>query len=375
MKNIALIFFLLMISFACSEEREEKNTIAQTVSKPEWLAGYPQVRTGARSADLVIKTDKQAKLYYVVTDTPMTLSPSDLVLEATSATSVRTRAHGSMTVNALEEKVQTFENLEPGKEYYFHVVAQNPLDASSETPVQTLKKATFIRQDTSAFYSEVENREVSFLIYQPEEALKNKEEKYPAIIFLGGLGEVAHGNKTINLIRNGSLPEYISKGNDVPMIVLSPQHVTQEWNVQMVEESINYAIKNYPIDENRVYLVGTSAGAFGGIDYAQSYPNRLAAIVPISGGGKNDEACKLKNMAVWAFHNQHDHIVSPGRSVTFIDALTNCGPSKEVKLQLFPDAGHNCWKRIFDPKHEDWAKTPNMERVDIYQWLLQQSRQ
>ena len=195
------------------------------------------------------------------------------------------------------------------------------------------------------------------------------------IIFLGGLGEVAHGNKTINLIRNGSLPEYISKGNDVPMIVLSPQHVTQEWNVQMVEESINYAIKNYPIDENRVYLVGTSAGAFGGIDYAQSYPNRLAAIVPISGGGKNDEACKLKNMAVWAFHNQHDHIVSPGRSVTFIDALTNCGPSKEVKLQLFPDAGHNCWKRIFDPKHEDWAKTPNMERVDIYQWLLQQSRQ
>ena len=374
MKNIVLLIFLGMIGVACSEEKEEKNTVAQTVGKPEWSAGYPQVRVGARSADLVIKTDKQAKLFYLVTDTAMTFSATDLMREATSPSLAGVKANGTITINALEEKTQTFENLEPGKQYYFHLIARNPLDETSEVPVQTLKKATFVRQDTSEFFSQAENREVSFLIYQPEEALKNPQEKFPAIIFLGGLGEIARGNKTINLLRNGSLPDYISKGNDVPMIVISPQHVTQVWNVHMVEESINYGIKNYPIDEDRIYLVGTSAGAFGSTEYALTYPTKLAALVPISGGGKNDEACKIKNVAVWAFHNQHDDIVSPGRSITFIDALSSCAPSKEVKLQLFPDPGHNCWRRIFDPKHQDWAKTPDMERIDIYQWLLQQRR-
>jgi len=374
MKKIVLLYLFALLVFACTEEKEEKDTITEAAGKPEWSAGYPQVRTGSRSADLIIKTDKEAKLYYIVSDTTLNLSTKDLMREANASSSEHVIARGTFSVNALEEKVQTLDDLEPGKQYYFYTLAQNPLDTASTVNVNTLTKSTFIRQDTSEFFSAFENRDVIFLAYQPDEALKKPEDKFPAIIFLAGLGEVAHGNKTINLIRNGTLPEYIDKGNDVPMIVISPQQVTQEWNPQMVDEAINYAIKNYPIDEDRIYLVGTSAGAFGSTEYALNYPTRVAALVPISGGGKNDEACTLKNMAVWAFHNERDNIVSPGRSVSFIEALEGCSPTKEVKLQLFPDAGHNCWKRVFDPNHEDWAKTPEIARVDIYQWLLQQSR-
>jgi predicted peptidase len=154
------------------------------------------------------------------------------------------------------------------------------------------------------------------------------------------------------------------------MIVMSIQHVNREWDINLVKEAMDYAFENYPADKNKAYLIGTSGGGHGAWSFAEAYADRVAAIVPISGWGDEDKACNVKGMGVWAFHNEKDDIVHPGKTLSMIDAVKSCSGSEGPKLQLFPDRGHNCWRRVFDPNHEDWKKSPNIPRVNIFEWLL-----
>jgi predicted peptidase len=211
-------------------------------------------------------------------------------------------------------------------------------------------------------------------MYRPEEVLKHPDKKYPIAFFLTGYGEVGTKKQPIAMIHNGSLTEYIYKGNDVPLMVMSIQHVKEVWNSDLINEGIDHALTTYPIDENKMYLVGMSGGAFGVWAFAQEHPERLAAIVPISGMGDPDKACKLRDLAIYGIHNGIDEVVHPGKTTSMIKAVEECNPLQEVNVLIFPDDGHNAWRRVFDPNHEDWLMSPETPRIDIYQWMLSKSK-
>jgi predicted peptidase len=383
MKTIKLFLALVMIAVLSCDEKDEpvsqnsatdpkNNTTVPAI--PAWASGSPAVANGATSADIKLETNKPSKIYYIITDEEVALSAGELMAEASSPTLPTIVYNGIEELSEKEPYVESIQKLTESKKYFGYFVAATDDEALATQEIKSLSFTTKIRQDTAQFTSASEKRNVDYLLYQPEEVFKNPGKKYPIIFFLGGLGERAHGSKKINVIQNGLLPEYIYKGNDVPMLVMSVQHNTDTWNTELVGEAMDYALANFPVDKSRIYLVGTSAGAFGVWDFAQKHQERLTAIVPISGGGDKHEACKLTELGIWAFTNKVDRTVSPGLSVSMIKAINNCKPKQEAKLKVFPDTGHDCWRRVFDQHHPDWSKSPNEGKVDIFQWLLQHQR-
>ena len=357
------IIFGLILSAAtfisCSDKSEEIVPKSSSTQKaPAWSSGFPSVKSGAISVDINVQTERPASIYYVVTREDVTLEPEQLVTEATSPT-LASIIHASVSqVPAKETVLESIPELEEHQPYFAHFLALSEGQSAANETVKKLSFTTAIRQDTSHFFSASENRNVNYLIYRPESVFKEPEEKYPVIFF----------------IQNGLLPEYIHKGNDVPMIVMSIQHVDEDWQNELVGEAMDHALSTLPIDKSKIFLVGTSGGAFGVWEFAQEFPERVSAIVPISGGGEPEKACELRNLGVWAFTNHHDDLVPPGRSIAMIKAINECSPPREAKLNIFPDEGHDCWRRVFDKNHPDWSKSPNTEKVDIFQWLLTQSR-
>jgi predicted esterase len=342
---------------------------------PTWSSVYPLVAFGATTVDLRFQTDKQAKVYWVIADQAIPFTPQDLKQQATASTNSAIKFKGITPIDANVENLEKVIKLLENKSYYAYFICESITGAVLQQNVKSVSFTTYFRQATGEYNSVAENRKVLFLIYRPEEVLKYPTKKYPICFFLGGNGEVTTQGQ-INLIRNGSLPEYITK-NDVPMIVMSIQHIVKSWNTTMIDEGVDYAMATYPVDVKRVYMTGISGGGFGCWNYALGHAAKLTAIVPISGGGNNGQACNIKSLPIWAFHNQTDPIVNISASQNMINAINACtAPKLTPKFTIFPDDGHDCWRRIYDQNSPDWTYPGKngIPKVDIYAWLLTNSK-
>jgi predicted peptidase len=370
-KFLTLLAFSIIL-LSCGDD--ENGSPTNPTGAPSWTANYPNVAQGAVSVDLNLQTDKASQVHYVISDKALNLSADEIRQQTSKTTNAAIKFKGVVETKANEENRKTVTNLSEHKKYFAYLVAQNVKDTLAQKVVESFEFTTYYRQDTAEYHSTAENRQVKYLIYQPEDALKYPDKVYPICFFLGGNGEVASADKPINMIRNGSLPEYIHKGNDVPMIVMSIQHTALNWNTSLIDEGVNHGLATYPVDTKKVYLTGISGGGFGCWNYSVDHADKLTAIVPISGGGPKGKACNLKNVAIWAFHNQTDNTVAPSNTKDMIAAVNACPPNKEVKMLIFPDTGHDCWRRVYDQKHADWKKSPSVDKFDIYAWLLSKSK-
>lgn len=371
-----MIISAVIATSSCNDRNEEQvisKSATNNIDSP-WTSGFPALKSGATSADLVLQTEKSSSIFYVITNEDIPLTPEQVMNEAVSPSLPSVVHAAKVDVAAKESSITTIEELKESQSYFTHVVALADGQSVADQAVQKLPFTTAIRQDTSQFFSAHANRKINYLLYKPERVFKDPNAKYPVIFFLGGFGETATQARPINVIQNGLLPEYIHKGNNVPMIVMSVQHVEEVWENELIGEAMDHAVKTLPIDKTKIYLVGTSGGAFGVWNFAQEFPERVSAIVPISGGGDTGKACAMKDLAVWAFTNNQDDLVPPGKSKAMIKAINDCSPKKEAKLKVFPDRGHDCWRRVFDKNHPDWSKSPNEEKVDVFKWLLEQTR-
>ncbi|HYF69590.1 MAG TPA: hypothetical protein VD884_15700 [Ohtaekwangia sp.] len=373
MKTLIPTYFLIAAGFfSCGSDDDD--VLKGPKGAPVWTQGYPQIAHGAVSVDLNVQNDKTSKVYYIIANKALTLSASEVMKYAVKPNTSNIKFSGVIEAPSGQETRKTITGLSEHTTYHTYLVAQNKSDTLFQFDVQGGKFTTYYRQDTSEFTSLAEDRKVKYLIYRPEEALKYPDKQYPMCYFIAGNGEVASPDKPINMIRNGSLPEYIYKGNNVDMMVMSIQHTKKDWNVSVIDEGIEHGNTTYPVNQKKVYLTGMSGGAFGVWNYAVAHPEKLAAIVPISGGGNKGKACMLKDLPVWAFHNQTDNSVASSNTTTMINAIKACPPSKEIKQLMFPDKGHDCWRRVYDKKHANWSKSPSVEKFDIYQWMLSKSK-
>jgi predicted peptidase len=340
---------------------------------PAWVKTKPEVVYGVTSADLLLETDRDAKVYWVVANKELFLTSEQLKAEAAAPSNGNIKFNGTTDVTGKSRKAAKVTGLAAETNYYIYIVAASKVDNTLEAKVNVSEFKTHKRQEQGSYQSTAESRRVQYLIYKPEDAWKYPDQKFPICFFLGGNGEVA-ALDAINLVRNGSLAEYISKGNDVPMMVMSIQQIKTDWNTNLIDEGVEFAFKNFPVDLKRVYMTGISGGGFGVWNYAVGHAAKLTAIVPISGGGNKGKACELKNVPIYAFHNKIDGIVNPSNSQNMVDAVNACPPKEQAKIFIFPDEGHDCWRRVYDQNHWDWAKSPGSPKVDIYAWMLSKTK-
>ncbi|MEQ8243998.1 hypothetical protein [Fulvivirga sp.] len=208
------------------------------------------------------------------------------------------------------------------------------------------------------------------------------DQTYPLIVFLHGRGERGDGtNESANNIltwgplrhiKHDRFKSFTFEDKKYSFIVIAPQlnKPTSLWEPGLVDEVINYAILNYPVDVSRIYLTGLSMGGNGTWVYAYSdynTQNRLAAIVPIASWGNIDKACKIasRNIPVWAFHGTDDNVIAFDRGKAVFDAAHSCMKNNmpEMKFTAYEETKHDSWQKAYDIRNE--YHTPN-----VYEWML-----
>ena len=191
------------------------------------------------------------------------------------------------------------------------------------------------------------------LSYRYLVALPDGPGPWPLLLFLHGSGE--RGANLEALKRHGP-PRLMAEGRTFPYVVLAPQCPRGRWwSAEALEALVDHALQTWPIDPTRVWLTGISMGGYGAWSLAVRCPERLAALVPICGGGKAREARRLRDLPTWAFHGARDDSVPVGESVTMVEAVNRAGG--QARLTVYPDLGHDCWTRAYaDPELWTWLE-------------------
>jgi hypothetical protein len=194
--------------------------------------------------------------------------------------------------------------------------------------------------------------ELKYLLYLPDDYGKDTTVVWPLILFLHGSRE--RGNDLTKVNSNGP-PRLISKGKKLPFIVISPQLPFGEfWNPDRLVRMLKNIIKNYKVDEERIYLTGLSMGGFGTWATAQKYPEMFAAIAPVCGGGDPLYAWRIRHTPVWIFHGARDPTIPVSKSVIMADSLKQYG---NARITIYPDAEHDSWSRTYSNEN-------------LYKWFL-----
>lgn len=367
-------------AFTFSINEGTDSVVTCDLKGPPAFTSEPQGLYGTTSFDFQVRTDIPASVYYIISKNEITdKSPANIKQKVLDGSNFLVADSTRISCDSLSKTLTiTASDLPKETQLYAYLVTESYVsDTVLQAEITEFAFTTQARQTTESFFSNVKGRDALYVRYLPDEdAFKYPENKvHPLIIFLGGNGEVSPPGE-IYLIQNGSIPKYIDSGNDIPFIVIAPEHNEEDWNIEFIHEVVEFAMERYSADPNRVIITGMSGGGIGAFSYAISHPEIPAAIVPISGEGETSEVCALTDMAVWAFHNTNDPKVPTSGSIDMINALRNCNPapSKEVNLTIFADEGHNCWIRVYNPESATWEYDTSVEPINIYDWMYEQSK-
>lgn len=218
-----------------------------------------------------------------------------------------------------------------------------------------------------------------YQVYLPENW--NPRQKWPIILFLHGSGE--RGSDGMDETQVG-LPNAIrSHPERWPFVVVMPQdpYYHHYWTdpdiMGMAVSAFDAEVKEFNGDPQREYLTGLSLGGYGTWEIAKDYPNKFAAIVPVSGGifwsyrparwKEQDELPRdyvraIGRTPVWMFHGLLDPVVVPKQSEIMYQALVANGG--DVRLWEFEGWHHNAWDKAYtDPALPLWFLSHRLDDV------------
>lgn len=198
-----------------------------------------------------------------------------------------------------------------------------------------------------------EHREEKWVFPFVEYSGKMGTEKLPLIIQLHGAGERGSGEEDLEKVDVHGFSKII-KDEDFECIFVMPQCPEDSFwaaRVESIIEFIAQLIKEYNIDEDRIYLTGLSMGGFGTWYTSMARPDLFAAIAPVCGGGMAWNAGTLK-MPVWAFHGAEDSVVSVTQSDEMVSALRAI--DADVTYTRVDGVGHNVWEHAYNKELLEW---------------------
>jgi lysophospholipase L1-like esterase/poly(3-hydroxybutyrate) depolymerase len=202
--------------------------------------------------------------------------------------------------------------------------------------------------------------------------------KYPLVVFLHGAGE--RGTNNVAQLKHGASlflkPEAREK---YPCFVVAPQcPPDQTWSatprgwtgpnpfaeeptapMKLLFGALDAVLKEFSIDQDRLYVTGLSMGGYGTWDMLTRQPERWAAVVPVCGGGDVAKIAPAKGVALWAFHGANDTVVPPIRSQEMIAALEAVG-GKPLYSE-YPYVAHAAWTNAYS-------------EPDLLPWMFAQKR-
>ena len=142
---------------------------------------------------------------------------------------------------------------------------------------------------TERYQSRAEGVRVPFAVRTPPKV--DGMEKYPLLIALSGGLRAAPSEQ-------------------FPFFQANPTR-TRIWGYRSISTydamRVVAAMKEkYPIDADRVYLMGSSAGGSGAMHLASCYPDQFAAVLPLVAAGNNYPLANFRNLPVAFHHGDRD---------------------------------------------------------------------
>lgn len=191
-----------------------------------------------------------------------------------------------------------------------------------------------------------------FWVHIPENRSTTDSSKIPAVIFLHGASIC--GND-LNRVRRYGCLDAIARGVDIEAVVIAPLNRGGAWNPRRVMNILEWSEDHYPIDTNRVYVIGMSLGGYGTIGFAGTYPDKVAAAVAMCGGGDLKDYSGLREVPLWIIHGTGDSAVSWKASKRVVDEMKKTGEAPRVQVTYLKGADHGRPARCFYiHKTYDW---------------------
>ena len=199
------------------------------------------------------------------------------------------------------------------------------------------------------------NTPIFFRLHKPQKVVSGK--KYPLIISLHGAAESGNDNKR-QLSHLHAAIKHLTGPESCDFYCLVPQcpKDNNNWTnsisnvgkgdapIIITLEILDAMIQEYPIDKDRISILGICSGGMGAWAMAGSQPNRFASIVVCSTSGPSNlnQVLKSTDTAIWAFNNTYDHIpIEPCRKA--IDTINQNGG--QAYLTEAPVVGHDTWAK------------------------------
>ena len=217
-----------------------------------------------------------------------------------------------------------------------------------------------------------DGRRMPYRLYVPHDRADPKP--CPLVLFLHGGGGRGSDNRRQIEGGNGYLVDLLVSPETQAKhacIVVAPQSSRIGWvdydsitptdQLHLVLELLGHLERTYPIDRDRVYVLGQSMGGFGTFAIMTMRPDLFAAGIPICGGGDESKAAKIAHIPIWAFHGDRDSAVVVERSRNMVAALKRAGGAP--RYTEYAGEGHVIWSRVVrDPDWLDWMFAQRRER-------------
>ena len=178
----------------------------------------------------------------------------------------------------------------------------------------------------------------------------------PLVLFLHGKSLSGTDLQTVR--RYGTISA-LEMGLDLDAYVVAPQ-TYNGWNPERVWKLVDWTVQHYPIDTNRIYVLGMSMGGYGTLNLAATYPDKIAAAMALCGGANVKDLCGLNDMPLWILHGTADERISVKCSDKVVATMASCGDTTRLLYDRLPGQNHSILARIF-------------YMTETYDWLFKHS--
>ena len=183
----------------------------------------------------------------------------------------------------------------------------------------------------------------NFWVYTPQDYYYSLEST-PVIIFLHGRSLC--GRNLDRVKRYGPL-DAIVKGREIEALVIVPQNPGGAWDPDKINDVLEWTKKHYAMDSTRVYVMGMSLGGYGTLDFAGTYPDKVAAAIALCGGCSLKDANELGKLPLWIMHGTADRAVPIKNSKVVVEQLQQGGNDKRLRYDWLKGASHGALARVF----------------------------
>ena len=187
--------------------------------------------------------------------------------------------------------------------------------------------------------------------------------KFPLIIALhGGTGRAYAGEYLATPLMRKRYPSFVA----VPITPKPPiwAHPDARYsaleNLGYVEELIGGLLQKYPVDPNRIYIIGCSIGGTGVFGAIARYPDLFAAGIALSGYWKTIDAPIMINTPLLIIHGAEDSVIDATQSREMAEAIEENGGNRVIYREV-DSFGHNC-------------PSSSLYNLNIWRWLYAQNK-